>query len=172
MTKVCSKCKQELDDSRFYSSSRSPDGLQHYCISCVQEYRGYTPIDKSVKSASYLGIYIAEQIFQNMYPQAKHMPTGNPRYDFECPDGITVDVKSSTLHRNNAWYFSISYNTTPDYFWFVAFNNRTQLQVQHIWLVPQPIVGNTTCIAICSGRLSLSKWEQYELSIKEVIYVK
>ena len=34
--KICSKCKQELDEKNF---KRKKDGLQSYCIKCQKEYR-------------------------------------------------------------------------------------------------------------------------------------
>lgn len=166
MTKQCSKCHRDLDDSKFYKEAGSVDGLQHYCIECVREYRGYTPIDKSTKSASYLGVHIAEQLFQQRYPQADRMPTGNWKYDFECPTGIKVDVKSSTMRRDpRLWYFTTCYNTEADYFFMVAFDNRTNLQVQHLWWIPTDLISDRAGLAIGAGKLSQSKWKQYELPI-------
>ena len=34
MSKVCSKCKQEKDESEFYRNRRTPDGLDYYCKEC------------------------------------------------------------------------------------------------------------------------------------------
>lgn len=34
MSKVCSKCKVERDESEFYSNKRMPDGLDYYCKGC------------------------------------------------------------------------------------------------------------------------------------------
>lgn len=34
MSKVCSKCKIEKDESEFYSNKRMPDGLDYYCKEC------------------------------------------------------------------------------------------------------------------------------------------
>ena len=34
MSKVCSKCKIEKDESEFYSNKRMPDGLDYYCKDC------------------------------------------------------------------------------------------------------------------------------------------
>lgn len=34
MSKVCSKCKIEKDESEFYSNKRTPDGLDYYCKGC------------------------------------------------------------------------------------------------------------------------------------------
>ena len=34
MSKVCSKCKVEKDESEFYNNKRMPDGLDYYCKEC------------------------------------------------------------------------------------------------------------------------------------------
>ena len=34
MSKICSKCKIEKDESEFYSNKRMPDGLDYYCKDC------------------------------------------------------------------------------------------------------------------------------------------
>ena len=34
MSKVCSKCKVEKDESEFYSNSQNVDGLDYYCKDC------------------------------------------------------------------------------------------------------------------------------------------
>lgn len=34
MSKVCTKCKVEKDESEFYSNKRMPDGLDYYCRGC------------------------------------------------------------------------------------------------------------------------------------------
>lgn len=34
MSKVCSKCKVEKDESEFYANKKNPDGLDYYCKVC------------------------------------------------------------------------------------------------------------------------------------------
>ena len=34
MSKICSKCKLEKDESEFYGNKRKPDGLDYYCKDC------------------------------------------------------------------------------------------------------------------------------------------
>lgn len=34
MSKICSKCKIEKDESEFYNNKRMPDGLDYYCKDC------------------------------------------------------------------------------------------------------------------------------------------
>jgi hypothetical protein len=37
MSKVCSKCKIEKDESEFHNNKRNPDGLDYYCKACRKE---------------------------------------------------------------------------------------------------------------------------------------
>ena len=34
MSKICSKCKLEKDESEFYANKRKADGLDYYCKDC------------------------------------------------------------------------------------------------------------------------------------------
>lgn len=38
MSKICSKCKVEKDESEFYINSGSVDGLDYYCKECRKRY--------------------------------------------------------------------------------------------------------------------------------------
>ena len=38
MSKVCSKCKIEKDESEFYVNNKAVDGLDHYCKDCRKAY--------------------------------------------------------------------------------------------------------------------------------------
>ena len=37
MSKVCTQCKIEKDESEFYNNKRNPDGLDYYCKDCRKE---------------------------------------------------------------------------------------------------------------------------------------
>ncbi len=39
ITKVCTKCEMELDESFFYKRNASKDGLYHMCKSCYSAFR-------------------------------------------------------------------------------------------------------------------------------------
>jgi len=40
VSKICSKCKVEKDESEFYSNKRTPDGLDYYCKECRKSQIG------------------------------------------------------------------------------------------------------------------------------------
>lgn len=46
MSKVCSKCKIEKDESEFYNNRRMPDGLDYYCKECRKTNGGDTGINE------------------------------------------------------------------------------------------------------------------------------
>lgn len=66
-TKVCSKCGKELPVERFSKSSKSADGLQCICKSCISEYNKKRYYDekkvkeqekeKSVKTHTLIKVY-------------------------------------------------------------------------------------------------------------------
>lgn len=39
MTKICSKCKQQLPLSSFWKNIKQSDGYNNYCKKCLDEYR-------------------------------------------------------------------------------------------------------------------------------------
>ena len=117
--------------------------------------------------ASYLGVHIAERLLKHIYKNVEQMPYGNPGYDFICGKGYKVDVKSSCLRTNwnGNWIFHIFKNTIADYFIFVAFDNRNDLNIEHVWIVPGYIVNDKTGISI--SKSNIDNWKQYEQSIDQ-----
>ena len=115
----------------------------------------------------YLGVHVAEHALSKVFKNVKRMPTNNPGFDFICSNDYKVDVKSSCLssHHPPKWAFSIRYNTTADYFLWIAFNDdHEHLTPLHIWLVPGHIVNHTSLISITEN--SLDKWAAYEIKGK------
>ncbi|MFZ3167406.1 MAG: hypothetical protein WA130_07300 [Candidatus Methanoperedens sp.] len=110
----------------------------------MTEYRakvksGITPLfSKNKGCGSYLGVHIAEQVLSKVFENVQRMPITNPGYDFICKRGYKIDVKSSCLSKGDSkgmWKFHINNNRTADYFLFLAFDNRVNLNPLHIWLV-------------------------------------
>lgn len=99
-------------------------------------------MSKSKNSTYYLGIHIAERtiarfvlpiILRNI---KKEMPTNNQGFDFILEKDIKIDVKSSCLKAGNRkWQFKIDHNNIADYFMLIAIDNRTEINVVHIWLI-------------------------------------
>jgi len=93
------------------------------------------------------------------------MPTGNPGYDFLCSKGYKIDVKSATKSKSrNGWMFKISKNRIADYFLLLAFDNRENLNPQHLWLIPAVILNDKKNTTIAPS--TLEKWSKYELDNK------
>lgn len=98
-----------------------------------------SPMSENVDCAQYLGIYIVERIVPKLFQDPIRMPNGNYGYDWICKKGFKIDYKSSCIIFDNkgwsGWNFSIRYNNIADYFILVAFDNRSDLNPLHIWLI-------------------------------------
>lgn len=130
------------------------------------------PMSEATKCASYLGIYIAESILVKYFENSIRMPLNNKGFDYICGMGYKIDVKSSCLSRNKTskpyWTFVINHNKIADYFLCLGFDNRSNLEPQHIWIIPSCIVNSKFNIKIQNTPKSLSKWLQYEKPIDKV----
>lgn len=78
MTKICFKCKRELDISMFSKNCRAKDGLNTQCRDCIKEYR------ESIKNRQ-------KDIYQDFY--GKHKFLDNTEYKFcsSCHNWLTLD---------------------------------------------------------------------------------
>ena len=84
------------------------------------------------------------------------MGIGNCGYDFICGDGYKIDVKSAaTGDKSGHWIFYTSKNKIPDYFIFIAFDNRDDLNPTHLWIVPGNIVNQLGTIIISKKNLHI-----------------
>lgn len=126
-------------------------------------------IQTNPNCSSYLGVYIAERVLSKVFKNVERMPYGNPGYDFICDKGYKIDVKSTchTKSRCKKYTFSIKRNKITDYFLFLAFDNRQDLNPLHLWLIPGHIVNNKITIEISES--TLDKWSEYEQPINKVI---
>jgi len=142
----------------------------------VREYHyqhGSKPASENKACPAYLGCVIAETILSHEFPGFKRMPPGNPDYDYECPKGFLIDVKSSTRRSriigNNRWVFSVRNNKRVHYFIFIAFDDLESLTPMHIWLIPGYLVNDRKNISIPDTVKSLAKWSKYERSLKNAL---
>ncbi len=95
----------------------------------------HKPIDEDKNSSQYLGIVVAERVLSKVFKDVKRTPMTNEGYDFICRRGYKIDVKSSCLNESNFWHFAIKRNKIADYFLFLAFDNREDLNPKRIWLI-------------------------------------
>lgn len=118
--------------------------------------------------ASYLGVTVAERVLSKVFKNVKRMASNNPGYDFICGRGFKVDVKSSCCGSNNHWGFSINHNIIADYFIFLAFDNRKDLNPEHVWLIPGNIVNHLKSATV--ARSTVKKWDKYKIDkLDEII---
>lgn len=134
---------------------------------------GAKPASENKSCSAYLGIVIAETVLSHEFPGFKRMPNNNPGYDYDCSKGFKIDVKSSCRrHRKNGndyWGFAIKKNKLADYFLCIAFDNRKNLNPEHIWLIPGNMISNKSEQGITDLLESLAKWSQYERSLTNVL---
>lgn len=110
----------------------------------------------------FLGVVVAEKVLSKVFKNVQRMPPNNPGYDFICGKGFKIDVKSACIEKNtNRWAFNIKRNQVSDYFLCLAFDNRKDLNPEHIWLIPGSLLNNLMNASI--ARSTLEKWSQYEL---------
>ncbi len=154
-----------------------------YLIAMKASTLGITSSKINKECASFLGDHVAERVLSYVYKDVQRMPYGNKGYDFICNKGFKIDVKSSclNLYRNN-YTFAIRCNVMADYFLLIGFDNRNDLNPQHIWLIKSDEI-MTPFIGVGANRklsflnalvipvLKLSKFSKYELSdkLKDVI---
>ena len=164
--------KEESDFSKVHRW-KTAYGL--HCKSCMNKKwndyahaRGeYRPLEKATDSSVYLGIYIAERVLSNYFENIQRMPANFRGYDFICKNGHKIDVKSAVVGKNKTWEFAFAKNKIADYFLCLAFDNRHNLNPQHLWLIPGRDVNNITGTSI--GPSTLGKWEKYHVPLDKVI---
>ena len=132
---------------------------------------GCKSISENKECALYLGVHIAEQVLSKVFKNVEMMPVHNPGFDFICNSGKKIDVKSGCrrIHHygSDSWQFTINHNTIADYFLCLAFDNRTDLNPEHIWLIPGADVNHLTRTSIAVT--TLDKWASYKLKIDKII---
>lgn len=188
--KRCGRCKQTLPISNFQKNRDNADGYQASCKSCrnVERELYKDKINKyhrewtkkhgvtghvSKTSSAYLGVVIAEGVLSRYFEDVERMPYGNPGFDFICKRGFKIDVKSACLLKGGNekvghWRFNINRNKTADYFLFLAFDDRTSLKPEHMWLVPGGDVNKRDSIYITCSQKVLEMWKKYEKPIEKI----
>ena len=129
------------------------------------------PLAEAKDTGVYLGI-IAENALSRFFDNITHMPYGNPGYDFLCGRGFKIDVKSSCIQnylKYRRWNFHIFRNHIANYFLCVGFDNRKNLNPQHIWLIPAEQIWDKVSIKIYDSERNLNKWGRFEKPLGKMI---
>ena len=130
--------------------------------------KGCLSMSENKECTLYLGVYRVERLLKHFFNDVEMMPFGNKGYDAICNKGKKVDAKSSCIQKNgNGWTFHIKHNTIADYFWCVALDNRKNLTIIHIWMLPGDKFSHLSGVSISPS--TIDKWSEYEKSIDEAI---
>ena len=189
--KKCRQCGESKPVVKFYRRGSKRNGYRAVCIECEQAnshehekaYRGVRleqrhakgicrPLDEAKDSPGFLGVYVAETVLSKYFDHVERMPNGHPGFDFLCSRGFKIDVKSACLNpanhrRTGYWLFAINQNTVADYFLCLAFDNRTDLNPLHLWLIPGNLINGRKRFSISEG--TVGKWIDYEKPLDRVI---
>jgi len=172
--KKCAKCGMVKPISDFYKRKDRQDCYKSVCITCARNRaeqkrreNGVPSYTENTRCTAYLGIHVAERILSRIFKNVIRMQMGNKGYDFICSRGYKIDVKSSTINTNGRWQFDIGNNKMADFFLCLAFDNRDNLNPEHLWLIPGNAINNKKYITTC--RSTANKWSQWERPIEEVV---
>ena len=127
---------------------------------------GHLSMHENKKCALHLGVDVAEELVHQYYNDVVVMPHGNPGFDMICNRGKLIDVKASCLIESRRWIFHIRRNTIADYFVCVAYDNRKDLNVIHVWMIPGKVLSHLTGASISSS--NVDKWSQYEQDTSKI----
>lgn len=179
-SKFCARCREDVPISEFSKSGKSSDGLQSWCRECKRKHelershlKGIKrPMNVAKECASFLGVHIAERALSKFFDYIERMPYGNPGYDFICGRGYKIDVKSACTRHSNGkhphWIFCTKRNHIADYFLCLAFDDRTSLEPQHVWLIPGKDIGYKSGITITDIEKSLTRYRVYEKPLEKI----
>ena len=158
---ICKDCRAEITRSW---REKNPEKTRAQRTRANRKM-GKLPMDESKDSSSYLGVYVAEGVLRHYFKNdVQVMSYGNPGYDFICNRDKLIDVKSSCLRKDGRWTFNINLNTTADYFLCVAYDNRNDLNIMHVWMIPGNKVNHLKGLTISPS--TVHKWDKYIYDIE------
>lgn len=135
--------------------------------------QGKKPLNENKECSAYLGVHIAERVLCHVFKDVKVMPYGNRGYDIICNRGMLIDIKSGCMLSHLVdgkeyfrWMFTIERNTTADYFLCIAFDNRTDLNPLHVWLLPGCKLNHLKHASISPS--TIHKWDVHRLCISKI----
>lgn len=192
--KLCVHCETFKPVSKFGPVKKGKDKLNSYCRLCCNEVAlnrrladpeafriatrkrtGGKSMHENKSCAAYLGCVVSEKVLSTYFKSIVVAPYGNRDYDFTCLEGFKIDVKSACLTKPNNpthtehWVFNIHKNEVPDYFFFLAFNNRKELTPMHLWLIPGKFINDHSGFCITNNAKGLASWSAWERPLDKVI---
>ena len=168
----CRTCERE--DRREYQRNYQQKHREHirdYHRDRLHRIGHCKPMSENRTCPAFLGVFVAERVLSHVFKDVQRMPFGNPGFDFRCRYGYTIDVKGSCRYHSgkyaDQWHFHIRQNKVADYFLCLAFDNRDDLNPEHIWLIPGNEINERKTVGI--SETTLEKWAQYEQPINKVM---
>ena len=129
--------------------------------------KGMLSFDENKECTVYYGVHINEGVIKLYFNDVEMMPMNHPDYDFICKNGWKIDGKSSFTGDKGHWAFTIKHNTTADYFFCVAYDNRKDKNILHIWLLPGNKFNHLSRTGI--SKSTIDKWSEYEQPVDKII---
>ena len=169
----CKICVKEYDKDHYQDHKeeiikRNKKYYQEH-IDELRQKQGSISMYKNKSCAAYLGIVIAERLCRHLFKNVEVMPNNNHGYDIICNRGKKIDVKSASVTlshgKNPNWHFRIDYNTIADFFICVAFDNRTDLNPLHLWMIPGKEINENSSKTISPS--TIHKWDKWKRDIKD-----
>ena len=166
----CKKCKRDINKkyNREHKEKKAKESKEWYERTGRQK-GGHLSMYENKLCAQYLGIVIAERLCRHLFKDVEIMPMHNPEFDIICNKGKKIDVKSASVTLSNGkyphWQFHIDLNKIPDFFILIAFDNRTDLNPLHLWMIPGNILNHLSGIAIPPS--TIHKWNKWKRDIKD-----
>ena len=169
--KYAQKHKEEKAEyNRNYSREHHEEKAEYNRDYRMKQNSGHKFMHENKFCASYLGVVIGERLCRYLFKDVEMMPYGFPDYDMICNKGKKINVKAAciTLNhgKNPCWKFQINHNKVPDHFILVAFDNRTDLNPLHMWMIPgKEINDHKTSISISPS--TIDKWDKWKRDIND-----
>lgn len=91
------------------------------------------PIEEAKDCPAYFGVCIGEKYVSRTFDNPKMMPYGNPGYDWECKNGLKIQLECRCLS-DNLWFNQqfkfthIDYNKVADVFILSGWKDRESLE--------------------------------------------
>lgn len=180
---ICIQCRKGYRDTHpeeikakrkeYYDNGGRETRKRQYEERGGRERQGSVSMYDNKDCSYYLGIVVAERLCHHLFKDVEVMSPTNPGFDIICNKGKKIDVKSSTAYVRqnkhslvNDWSFQIRENKVADYFICIAFDNRTDINPIHMWMIPGNEINHMPKIGISSS--TIHKWDKWKRSIEEV----
>ena len=169
----CNECKNEIDKK--YRQEHKKEKAKHdkeYYQEHKDEIRtrqGSISMHENKSCTAYLGIVIGERLCKHLFKDVEIMPYGFPGHDIICNKGKKINIKTACVtldnNKHSKWSFFINYNTIVDFFILIAFDNRTDLNPLHLWMIPGSELNHQTSAQIRPS--TIHKWDKWKRDIND-----